>query len=221
MNGTLGNGAVTVASGSTLGGSGAISGSVQVQSGGAIWGGNATGSGTLTVGTLNLGDGNSATTTSRFNIASGGKISAVSLNVAGTNTINISDSNLLLGTNTLLNYTGTVGGSGFAGFKLGTVPALPAGVSAYLRNTGSAVQLVVAQPVAPVLSPTVWHSGAGFGLSFTGVNGQSFRVLSSTNLTLPLTNWLKLTNGVFGAGQIDFIDPGATNGEEFYRITSP
>jgi autotransporter-associated beta strand protein len=221
VNGVLGTNTVTVANGGTLGGPGTISGSVQVQSGGAILGGSPTGAGTLTVGTLNLGDGSSATTTSRFNIAAGGTISAASLNVAGTNTINISDSSLSLGTNALLNYTGTIGGSGFAAFKLGTLPSLPTGASAYLRNTGSAVQLVVATLAAPILSVTVSRSGAGFSLSFTGVSGQSYRVLSSTNLTLPLTNWLTLTNGVFGAAQINFIDAGATNASQFYRVTSP
>ena len=221
VNGTMGTSAVTVANGGTLGGVGAIGGSVQVQSGGVILGGSPAGVGTLTVGALNLGDGSSAVTTSRFNIGAGGKISAGSLNVAGTNTINISDTSRPLGTNTLLSYTGTIGGSGFDGFKLGTLPSLPAGASASLRNTGSAVQLVVAQLVAPVLNRTVSHSGAGFGLSFTGVNGQSYRLLSSTNLTLPLTNWLTLTNGIFGAGQINFIDANATNHVQFYRVTSP
>ncbi len=221
VNGIIGTSAVTVANGGTLGGAGAIGGSVQVQSGGVILGGSPAGVGTLTVGALNLGDGSSAVTASRFNIGAGGKISAGSLNVAGTNTINISDTSRPLGTNTLLSYTGTIGGSGFAGFKLGTLPSLPAGASASLRNTGSAVQLVVAQLVAPVLNRTVSHSGAGFGLSFTGVNGQSYRLLSSTNLTLPLTNWLTLTNGIFGAGQINFIDANATNHVQFYRVTSP
>jgi len=221
VNGTIGNSAMVLTNGGTLGGSGVISGSVQVQSGGTILGGSPTGVGTLTVGAMNLGDGSSAATISRFNIAAGGKVSAVSLNVAGTNAINISDSSLPFGTNTLLNYTGTIGGSGFAGFKLGTLPALPTGATAYLRNTGSAVQLVVAQLVAPVLSSTVSRSAAGFGLSFTGVIGQSYRVLSSTNLTLPLTNWLTLTNGYFGAGQMNFTDASATNTGQFYRIISP
>ena len=221
LNGAMVNSAVTVANGGTLGGSGTISGSVQAQSGGTILGGSLAGVGTLTVGTLNLGNGSSAATTSRFNITGGGKISVGSLTVTGTNTINISDSSLPLGTNTLLNYPGMIGGSGFAGFRLGTLPPLPTGATAYLRNTGSAVQLVVARLVAPVLSPTGSHSGGGFNLSFSGVTGQSYRVLASTNLTLPLTNWLTLTNGVLGAGQINFIDASATNRVRFYRVTSP
>ena len=220
-NGTISNSPVSIANGGSLGGSGTINGSVQVQSGGTIMGGSPAGVGTLAVGTLNLGDGSSAATTSRFNISAGGIILAGSMNVLGTNTINISDTSLPLGTNTLLSYAGAIGGSGFAGFKLGTLPTLPAGASASLRNTGFAVQLVVAQLVAPVLSQTVSRSGAGFGLSFTGVNGQSYRVLFSTNLTWPLTNWLTLTNGVFGLGQINFVDASATNHERFYRVTSP
>ena len=221
VNGMMGNSAVTVTNGGTLGGSGAIGSSVEVQSGGAILGGSPTGVGTLTVGTLNLGDSSSAATTSRFNIAAGGKIAAGGLNVAGTNTITLLDGSLPFGTNTLLNYTGTIGGSGFSGFKLGTLPSLPTGASAYLRNTGSAVQLVVAPLVAPVLNLTASRNGAGFSLSFNGVNGQRYRVLASSNLDLPLTKWLTLTSGFFGTGQISYVDASATNHALFYRVASP
>jgi hypothetical protein len=40
-------------------------------------------------------------------------------------------------------------------------------------------------------------------------------------LFLPLTNWLMLTNGSFGAGTMSFTDGAATNGQKFYRVASP
>ena len=64
-------------------------------------------------------------------------------------------------------------------------------------------------------------AGGTFAFSFSGANGQGYRVLASTNLQWPLTNWLVLTNGVFGTGTVNFIDGAATNGQEFYRVSSP
>jgi hypothetical protein len=218
VNGALGTNLVTIAANALLGGSGSIGGATTVQAGGSIQAGDGTGSGTLAVGTLNLGNSASALTASRFSIAAGGKISATVLTVNGTNTINILDTSLAVGTNTLITYAGAIGGSGFAGFKLGTVPA---GMVSVLKNTGSAVQLVVTPLVAPVLTNAVAFGAGGFSLSFSGSSGQSYRVLSATNLFLPLTNWLVLTNGIFGTGGINFTDGTMTGAQRFYRIGSP
>jgi len=218
VNGAQGTNTVAVAAGAVLGGSGSIGGATTVQAGGSIQPGSAAGSGTLTVGTLNLGNSAGATTYSRFTITAGGKISATTLNVTGTNIINITDSSLAVGTNTLITYTGTIGGNGFAGFKLGTVPS---GTVAVLKNTGAAVQLAVTPLVAPVVTRAVTYGAGGFSLSFSGSSGQSYRILASTNLFLPLTNWLMLTNGSFGAGTMSFTDGAATNGQKFYRVASP
>jgi hypothetical protein len=175
----------------------------------------------LTVGALNLGDSSGAITTNRFKIASGGIVSASALSVAGKSLISILDSSLPLGTNTLLTYTGTVGGAGLGGFALASSPVVPPGAAAYLRNTGTALQLVVAPLTAPTLNKTVSKSGGAFALSFSGSSGQSYAVLASTNLSLPLTNWLLLTNSYFGTGVVNFTDFAATNLERFYRIKSP
>ena len=143
------------------------------------------------------------------------------MNVSGTHTINLLDASLPLGTNTLITYTGTIGGSGFTGIKLGTVPSLPTGATAYLRNTDSVVQLVVAPLVAPTLANVISFVAGGLSLSFSGSSGQSYQLLSSTNLSMPLTNWLPLTNGFFGTGTISFMDSVATNQQKFYRVRSP
>jgi hypothetical protein len=75
--------------------------------------------------------------------------------------------------------------------------------------------------VPPVLNPVVSFSGGAVTFSFSGANAQSYRILASTNLILPVTNWLVLTNGIFGPGLVNFTDNASTNSQKFYRITSP
>ncbi|MEI6076157.1 MAG: polysaccharide lyase 8 family protein [Verrucomicrobiota bacterium] len=216
--GALGTNSVTIAAGAALGGNGSIGGAATLQSGGILLPGTMAGSGTLTIGTLNLGDNASATTYSRFTLANGGKIAATTLNVQGTHIIQILDSTLAIGTNTLFSYTGAPGGNGFAGFKLGTVPA---GIATSLRNSGASVQLVVAPLIAPGLTGTPALDSNGFRFSFSGRSGQNYHVLVSTNLGSPITNWQVLSGGNFGAGTINFTDSAPMSAQKFYRITSP
>jgi len=141
VNGAVGAGGLTVQTNATLGGSGNVGGVTTVQAGGVIQGGDANNSNTLTLAALNLGNGSGAITSSRFTVAAGGKVAAATLNVSGTNLVEILDASLKVGTNTLFTYTGAIGGTnGFAGFQLGQ---LPSGVTAHLLNTGSAVDLAV------------------------------------------------------------------------------
>ena len=218
VNGALGTNSVTVATGATLGGSGTISGAVTVQPGGTLQAGNLAGSGTLSIGALNLGNGPSARTYSQFTVATGGKISANSLTINGTHIINVVDGTLATGTNTLFTFAGALGGNGFAGLQLGTVPA---GMAVALRNTGSAVQLVVTPLVTPVLTGPLSLGANGFGFSFSGGSGQSYRVLTSSNLSLPLSQWLVVTNGTFGPGMMNFTDRAPWTAPRFYRVGSP
>lgn len=206
VNGSIGGGAMTVWTNTILGGSGAINSAATVLSGGTIQGGNAAGSGSLTVTSLDLGTAGNTTdpTYSRFTIAAGGRISTTTLSVNGTNTVNVLDASLSVGTNTLITYTGTIGGNGFAGFQLGTVPA---GVTANLLDTGSAVQLAVtavavASPTEPAKILGATLSGANLVINGTNLNGGSsfhYAVLSSTNIALPLTNWTILSTNSFNA----------------------
>ena len=177
-----------------------------MQAGGSIQGGDANYSNTLTVATLNLGNTTNGTTFSRFAVAAGGKVAATTLNVSGTNIVQILDPSLTVGTNTLFTYTGAIGGSnGFGGFQLGT---LPSGVTANLQNTGSAVKLAVTSVFtvntnSPVLTNSI--SGNTLTLSWpanhlgwrlqvqtnslsTGIGGTWFTWPNSTNVTsVPIT----------------------------------
>jgi hypothetical protein len=78
----------------------------------------------------------------------------------------------------------------------------------------------------PVLVPPTWGSngpwsGNSFTLVFSGTNGQTYEVLASTNLSLPMASWMPLTTGTFGFGPAIYTDTAATNSARFYRILSP
>ena len=87
------------------------------------------------------------TGTLNFDLASGGTGLTVSTSsgvtnsgAAGSIVINITGSAPANGTYSLISYSGTLGGSGFSAYTLGTTPA---GKSYSLIDTGSAIQLVV------------------------------------------------------------------------------
>ncbi len=223
VNGSLtSGGTVTVSNTATLGGSGTISAPTVVRSGGAIKGGNVGGSNTLTVAnSLTLGDSTNAVTTSQFLVAAGGKVSATTLAVTGTNIVNILDSGLTVGTNILFTYTGSIGGSnGFAGFKLGT---LPSGVTAQLLNTGSAVRLGVTSVFTVNTNPPVLtNSYSGGTLTLTWpADRLGWRLETQTNaLNVGLsTNWSTV------AGSTSVTSVAVTNNPAnptvFFRLVYP
>jgi hypothetical protein len=74
---------------------------------------------------------------------------------------------------------------------------------------------------APVLSGFGAKSGSSIPLTFSGPSGQTYKVLASTNVALPISSWMQLSSGTFGASPVTYTDTSATNGQRFYRITSP
>ena len=86
-----------------------------------------------------------------------------------------------------------------------------------------------AKPAAPLLAPPTLSSygplsGTSFHLTFSGPSGQSYRVLRSTNLALPLASWTTQSSGIFGLGgpnSTNYTDTGATNARQYHRIQSP
>ena len=223
VNGTIGTGtgAATVSGNGVLGGAGTVDSAVTNTAGGTIQGGNATGSGTLSISTLELGVGSTDVTYCQFIAAAGGQITTPSLTLNGTCFINILDSSLSVGTYTLINYTGTIGGGGFSGFQLGS---LPAGVTANLQNTGSSVQLVVTSSAAPQPHITsVSLLGTSLVISGTnGLSGEQYNVLSSTNLSLPLSQWTVGPTDTFSSSDFSItnpVNPGLPH--DFYLIRVP
>jgi hypothetical protein len=59
-------------------------------------------------------------------------------------------------------------------------------------------------------------------VEFSGPSAQPYRVLATTNLTLPLNSWTVVTNGTFGTAPVTNMDSSATSLlQRFYRIVSP
>jgi hypothetical protein len=106
----------------------------------------------------------------------------------------------------------------FAGAGLGN------GASASLVISNSMLYLVVSQPPA---SPAVFGgvsalpNNGGLQLVFSGSNGHNYSLLATTNLTLPLTNWVTVATGSFLGLPVTNIVLGTTNyPQRFYDILS-
>jgi uncharacterized repeat protein (TIGR01451 family) len=80
-----------------------------------------------------------------------------------------------------------------------------------------------AGPVSFTLSNISPLPGGGFWFGFTNLGGLNFEVLGTTNLDLPLSNWMLLGPAVENPpGQYQFTNPGAANaGQGFFRVRSP
>ena len=226
VNGSpTGNGTTIVQTNGTLGGSGLISSTVNVQSGGTIQGGDANYQNELTVTTLNLGLASTNITYSKFTVSAGGAVNVSSLNVNGTNFVQILDSSLTVGTYPLFYYFFEAGTSGSGGIQLGT---LPNGVVAHLNDTGSEVDLVVTSvpsTLIPTIPPGITSlSLAGGNVVINGTNGQAgytYYLLTSTNLATPVTQWNTVATNVLGAASYTFIGTNAAGnlGQQFYRLS--
>jgi hypothetical protein len=98
------------------------------------------------------------------------------------------------------------------------------GVSAsYASDTvfASSSASLVATP--PYLTDLTLLGNGAFQFSFTNTIAAPFTVMSSTDLSLPLTNWISLGSPVeVSPGQFQFTDSQATNDTvRFYRVRSP
>lgn len=78
-------------------------------------------------------------------------------------------------------------------------------------------------PTTVILANPIEIGNGSVQLGFTNAPGATFTVLSTTNLSLPLSNWTVL-GGVteISPGQFQFTDPQAKNHtRRFYRVRSP
>jgi len=218
VNGSIDGNTMTVQTGATLGGDGTINGPVTVNAGGRLEAGTESVVGTLTIAnTLSLNAG--STTMLRLD-----KAAVMHDSLAGISTLTYG------GTLTVTNFAGTLAAgdtfqlfnaANYTGnFAAMNLPALGSGL-VWNWTPANGTLSVVPAPTPPVLSGIAKLSSTSFSLSFSGSSGQSYAVLMTTNLALPLAGWTPLTNGVFGASPVDFTDTGATNAHRYYRIVSP
>ena len=203
VNGKLAPGS-TVSVYATLKGVGNIGGPTTIEAGGLVQPGN----GTLTISNLTLGASSSDVCTNAFNIGAGAKIFTTTLNVTGTNIVNILDSTLTVGTNDLIYYSGAIGGNGLGGFVLGP---LPPNTTGYLTNSPTAVQLVVTSAGVPpavtvtpastnvfALSTVVFTANVTSGtapFTYQWYDNHTNVLAGATNSALTLTNLAVIQSG--------------------------
>ncbi len=195
------SGGFTVASAQTLAGTGNVSGVTTVGNGGKVDSGDAAGTGTLTVSGLILGT--AAGNTSTLNFTSTAPLGL--LNVTNTNglvpnggansvTVNVTGA-LPIGARPLVDYAGTIGGTGFGSFKLGTVPSRT--IASLVNNT---TNTTIDLNVTGVDSP-LWSGAQSSEWSTNTIAGAKNWVLNSNNAT---------TTDFLVADKVVFSDFGTT-----------
>jgi autotransporter-associated beta strand protein len=216
---TSANSPVSVYGGMLGGANGIINGPVTIYGGGTLAVGGPS-IGTMTIGntlTLNAGSTNYLRISKTGGRLTNDRVSGVggNLTFAGSLTITnaTSDGTPLAAGDSFTLFPGT---GGYAGNFAATNLPVPGNGLAWNWDPATAVLSVVTGPTltAPVLS-------GERPLTFSGPSNQTYEVLSTTNLTLPLADWTVLTNGTFGATPVVYTDTTATNKTKFYLIKSP
>ena len=236
-------GNTTVSAGTlALSGSGSITGTTNliINAGGTLDVSGVSGGYALATGqTLWATNRATATVNGSLNLGSAG---LVLIYTNGTPTVNVTGGALTLSAGTTVSVTVTNGGNplaagsykiiskGTGGSVAGTAPpavtvggsGIAAGTTATLAITGGELYLTVSsgtlyQPVLSGLS----YGLTGPVLTFSGTNGQTYTVLATTNLLLPVTNWSILSTGTLTGAAMTYTNLTATNSQQFYLIKSP
>jgi hypothetical protein len=211
---------LTLALGQTLQGSGTVNGSLTVGAGAIVSPG-----GTGAIGTI---------TVSSNVVLSGTTMMEVNKTAATSDVISSSGNIAYSGTLSVANLAGTLAvGDSFALFSGATYsgafaainPATPgpglAWNTANLDNNGTLS--IVAAAVPPTIK-NITVSGGNVVISGTNNTGSggTYHVLSSTNITLSITNWTVLASGTFtGSGTFAFTNSVGGNQNRFYILKIP
>jgi fibronectin-binding autotransporter adhesin len=207
-----GSGTVTINGGATLGGNGIIGGQVSLAAGATLAPGS-NGSGTLTI-TNDLGLNNASIL--QFQLGASSSQVAVTGDLTLGGTLNISAAaGFGPGTYTLFNYGGALG---VGTLTLGTMPS---GFN-YTIDTSiqGQVNLVVSGPQFGKILATangLVISGSG------GTTNGTYYLLSSSNLTMPLSQWTRVSTNQFdGSGNFNLTNSVSGNTPaQFYRLQMP
>ena len=104
-----------------------------------------------------------------------------------------------------------IGGDGIAG-----------GATASLSISNSELYLVITGGTLypPTLDGITLGSGGAI-MTFSGTNGQTYQVLTSTDVATPLTNWTPVAAGTFSGVPVSYTNSPASEAKRFFIITSP
>jgi hypothetical protein len=92
-----------------------------------------------------------------------------------------------------------------------------------IQSTSSIVNITASVPAMTTLTSVQTSTNGSVQFAFTNNPGAVLGVLASTNLSLPLSNWTKLSGVIeTSPGQFQFNDPQvATRAQNFYRLFAP
>ena len=208
-----GSGTVSINSGATLGGNGTIGGQVSLAAGATLAPGS-NGSGTLTI-TNDLGLDNASIL--QFQLGTNSDQVSVTGDLTLGGTLNISNAGGFgPGNYTLFTYGGALS---VGTLTIGNTPNTNFTCSIDTSVQGQ-VNLIV-QSSAPLVISGIKLSGGNLVLNGSGGPASgNYYVLTSTNLTVPLTNWTRLLTNQFDAGgNFNFTNPMSTNAlQSFYLL---
>jgi hypothetical protein len=190
----------------------------------------ATGSSSQSLTALRIGATSPPTITSVWTKSEGGRGSPFVTSTDGSNNV------IVWGTGAgnnqrLLGFDGDTGATVYSGGGanelMTSMRALNTGIAArgriYVANDNKVFAFTV--PVQPiVLANYAALPDGSFQFGFTNTPGMGFSAYGTTNLALPFSNWSWLGAVTDNPpGQFLFTDPqaGATNQQEFYRVSSP
>ena len=88
-------------------------------------------------------------------------------------------------------------------------------------ETLSVATVNVSAVVAPSLSGVRRLNATAIQLTFSGPQGQTYKVWESTDANRPVSGWNVLTTGTFGSEAATYTDNNATDPARFYCISSP
>jgi autotransporter-associated beta strand protein len=204
---------------STLGGTGLITAPVVFTSGTLSPGAYPNTLGTLTVSNDLTLDGGS---TSLFDVSASGSDSVRGLGTvtcAGALQVNLQGSITANAVYKLFDATNYAGA-----FDTITLPSLsaPFGWDTSLLMTNGTLIVTGGPPIIPHIGTFSFGGSTNFQMTGTGELGQSYRVLATTNVSLPLASWTQVGSGAFVGGVFGFMDTNAASyPHRFYRVLSP
>jgi hypothetical protein len=219
-----GTGSLNISSGGTLGGSGIISGFVTNNANGNLIPGiGAGGAATvLTVSNLTMLAGS----TNTFAVSHGNindKVVAQSVSYGGTLTVTSANAAALAAGDTFQLFSASTS-YGLSSFANVILPALSSGLTWNTSNLAVNGTISVASVVST--APTFGSVRlSGGNLIMSGANGTpsaQYRILTSTNVALPLINWTPVVTNVFASdGSYSYTNTAATNNAGFFILVSP
>jgi autotransporter-associated beta strand protein len=196
VNGVIGTNAVTVATGATLAGTGTLRGPVTINAGGTLSPGSGSSVGALTISNnLSLAGTNLMKINKTGATLAGDKLLGVTTNTYGGVLQLAVTGNALAAGDSIQLYSA----AHYAGSFASILPATPGANLAWDASTLAADGTLRVKSALPVINQVTLKGG---NIIFSGTNGLgngTYYLLSSTNLALPLTNWLPLLTNSFGS----------------------